>query len=122
MINNTTRVAIVGAVLIAVLILGGPIGLPKAFGIPPEVVPPQPSAEYIAAVLDCLDENLEACCTGVAYTNAQNAHEAIACFLSSCGPATIPPDPIGSIAGLTGMVRTFFGVGPDTVNPCGDGG
>jgi len=122
MINNRTRVAIVGAVLIAVLILGGPIGLPKAFGIPPEVVPPQPSPDYIADVLECFGANFETCCTGVAYTNAQNAHEAIACFLSACGPATIPPDPTGSIAGLTGMVRLFFGVGPNAINPCGDGG
>jgi hypothetical protein len=115
MINNRTRVAIVGAVLIAVLSLGGLIGLPKAFGVPPEGVPPQPSAAYILDVLECFGDHSEACCTGVALTNA---HAAIACFISSCGPATIPPDPIGSIAGLTGMVREFFGVGPNAVNPC----
>jgi hypothetical protein len=122
MIKNRTRVAMVGAALIAVLSLGGLIGLPKAFGDPPGYdVPPFPSDAYIADVLECFGDNFEACCTDVAYTNAQNAHEAIACFISTCGPGNIPPVPPGSISSLTELVRLFFGgVGPNADNPCED--
>jgi hypothetical protein len=124
MINNRTRVAIVGAVLITVLILGGPIGLPKAFGIPPEVVPPEcvlrpPSDEYFQLLTTCYIDNLTptTCCPGGGETNA---HMAIACILSTCGPGNITPDPPGSIASVADFLRTLFGVGADSCNPCID--
>lgn len=117
MINNGTRVAMVGAALIAVLSLGGLIELPKAFGVPPEGVLPEPNIE---ALVQCLPRNLsdDTCCPSGVETNA---HMAIACIISACGPGCIP-EPPGSMAITAELVRMLFGVGPDTeiCNPCAD--
>jgi hypothetical protein len=113
MISSRIKVAIVGAGLM----LGGLIGLPQAFGVPPDGVPPRPSDPYFGQLVECYNANLseDACCQGVALTNA---HEAIACILSACGPGCIAPQPPGSIASVTEFLRLLFGVGPDSCNPC----
>ncbi len=119
MINNGTRVAMVGAALIAVLSLGGLIGLPEAFGVPPD-----PNEDALAL---CLLRNVTPdtsgiipCCPAGVETNA---HEAIACILSACGPGCIS-EPPGSMAVAAELVQALFGVGrgkdAGLCNPCVD--